>query len=172
MFGGYSHFRTLLSLLAKANILADQTCHARIADFGLLTIISDPANLSCSSSYTQGGTARWMSPELIASQRFGFEKNRPTRSSDCYALRIVIYETVSGNLPFQRHGPCCFREGIGRRASSPGGKVHRQSTDNVGAVLDISAEQSSKNRRCSSASGDDRRPAGATPWDGRRNEGR
>ena len=102
VFGGYSHFRTLLSLSAKANILIDQTCHARLADFGLLTIISDPANIFCSSSYTQGGTARWMSPELIAPQRFGFEKSRPTRSSDCYALGMVIYETVSGNLPFHR----------------------------------------------------------------------
>ena len=43
-----------------------------------------------------------MSPELIAPQRFGFEKSRPTRSSDCYALGMVIYETVSGNLPFHR----------------------------------------------------------------------
>ena len=43
-----------------------------------------------------------MSPELIAPQRFGLKKSRPTRSSDCYALGMVIYETVSGNLPFHR----------------------------------------------------------------------
>ena len=43
-----------------------------------------------------------MSPELIAPQRFGFEKSRPTKSSDCYALGMVIYETVSGKLPFHR----------------------------------------------------------------------
>ncbi|KAF9649070.1 kinase-like protein [Thelephora ganbajun] len=89
--------------LKGANILIDQTGNARLADFGLLTIISDPANLLSSSSYTQGGTARWMSPELIDPQRFGFEKNRPTRSSDCYALGMVIYETISGNLPFHEH---------------------------------------------------------------------
>ena len=77
--------------------------HARLADFGLLTIISDPTNLFCSSSYAQGGTARWMSPELISPQRFGLEKSRPTKSSDCYALGMVIYETISGNLPFHKH---------------------------------------------------------------------
>jgi serine/threonine protein kinase len=92
----------LLNLPDKANILVDQSNHARLADFGLLTIISDPANLFYSSSYTQGGTARWMSPELIAPQRFGLEKSRPTRSSDCYALGMVIYETISGNLPFHK----------------------------------------------------------------------
>ena len=43
-----------------------------------------------------------MSPELIAPQRFGLESNRPTESSDCYALGMVIYETISGNLPFHK----------------------------------------------------------------------
>ena len=94
---------TLLSLPVKANILIDQTGNARLADFGLLTIISDPANFLSSSSYTQSGTARWMGPELIAPQRFGFKSSRPTKSSDCYALGMVIYETISGNLPFHEH---------------------------------------------------------------------
>ena len=87
----------------KANILIDQAGHALIADFGLLTIVSDPANVSLSSSYTQGGTARWMGPELIDPQRFGFKNSRPTKSSDCYALGMVIYETISGHLPFHEH---------------------------------------------------------------------
>jgi len=44
-----------------------------------------------------------MSPELIAPQRFGLKKSRPTESSDCYALGMVIYETISGNPPFHKH---------------------------------------------------------------------
>jgi len=44
-----------------------------------------------------------MSPELIDPQRFGFEISRPTKSSDCYALGMVIYETISGKLPFHKH---------------------------------------------------------------------
>jgi len=87
----------------KVNILIDQAGHARLADFGLLTIISDPKNLLSSSTHTQGGTARWMSPELIDPQRFGFKKSLPTKSSDCYALGMVIYETISGHLPFHEH---------------------------------------------------------------------
>ena len=83
--------------------MIDQTGHARLADFGLLTIISDPTNLLSSSSYTQGGTARWMSPELINPQRFGFENSCPTKSSDCYAFGMVIYETISGHLPFHKY---------------------------------------------------------------------
>lgn len=41
-----------------------------------------------------------MAPELIAPQQFGFDKSRSTKFSDCYALGMVIYETISGHLPF------------------------------------------------------------------------
>ena len=91
------------SLPGKANILIDQTGHARLADFGLLSIISDPKYLLSSSSHTQGGTARWMSPERINPERFGSKDGRPTKPSDCYALGMVAYETVSGKVPFHKH---------------------------------------------------------------------
>jgi len=44
-----------------------------------------------------------MSPELIAPQQFGFENSHRTKSSDCYALGMVIYETITGRPPFHRH---------------------------------------------------------------------
>ena len=93
----------LPSLPAKVNILIDQRGHARLADFGLLSIISDPKYLLSSSSHTQGGTARWMSPERFNPERFGLKDGRPTIPSDCYALGMVIYEITTGNLPFHKH---------------------------------------------------------------------
>ena len=44
-----------------------------------------------------------MSPELIDPQLFGLEKFCPTEASDCYAFGMVIYEIVSGHLPFHDH---------------------------------------------------------------------
>jgi len=44
-----------------------------------------------------------MSPELIAPEEFGSKKSRPTKASDCYALGMVVYETISGNIPFHEH---------------------------------------------------------------------
>ena len=92
----------LPNLSEKANILIDQADHALIADFGLLIIILDPKYLLSSSSQMQGGTFRWMSPERIAPQQFGLKNSRPTTASDCYALGMVVYETISGNFPFHK----------------------------------------------------------------------
>ena len=40
-----------------------------------------------------------MSPELLP-DRFGLMDSRPTKESDCYALGMVIYEVLSGQVPF------------------------------------------------------------------------
>jgi len=89
--------------IVKANVLIDETEHARLADFGLLTIISDATNLVSSTSFVQGGTYRWMSPELFDPENFGLKDGRPTKISDCYALGMLIYETLSGKMPFSRY---------------------------------------------------------------------
>ncbi|KAF9785320.1 kinase-like domain-containing protein [Thelephora terrestris] len=88
--------------LKGANILIDQTGNALLADFGFLTIISNTASLFHSSSHAQGGTVRWMSPELLNPQQFGLDASSPTVPSDCYALGMVIYETISGKPPFHK----------------------------------------------------------------------
>ena len=87
-------------LSIKLNILIDQDKHARLADFGLLTIVSDHTNFTTSSSAHTGGTTRWMSPELLDPEQFGLNHSRPTEESDCYALGMVIYEVLTGQPPF------------------------------------------------------------------------
>ena len=90
--------RTLPSLLTtlifQDNILIDQDCNARLADFGLITISDSTSTTSC------GGTYRWMSPELLDQETPGLKTRRRTGSSDCYALGMVVYEVLSGRVPF------------------------------------------------------------------------
>ena len=90
--------------VVKANILIDGNGQARLADFGLLAIIPDTASVISSGSFTQAGTHRWMSPELLDPEKFGLKRSRPTANSDCYALGLVVYEVLSGNVPFYRYG--------------------------------------------------------------------
>ena len=82
---------------SKDNILIDRDGRALLADFGFLAVVSDPTGPTALSSYTAGGTIGWMSPELLISFM------RPTKQSDCYALGMVIYEVLSGQIPF---APC------------------------------------------------------------------
>ena len=42
-----------------------------------------------------------MSPERLDPNRFGFKNSRPTKKSDCYALGMVMFEVLSGKVPFQ-----------------------------------------------------------------------
>ena len=94
---------TALLASAQVNILIDRNRSARLADFGLLAFVSDPTNPTASVSTSNcGGTIRWMSPEILHPQLFGFQDGRPTKESDCYALGMVILEVLSGQDPF----PC------------------------------------------------------------------
>ena len=89
-------------ILTKASILIDKDGHARLADFELFAVVSDPANPTASSSYIIGGATRRTSPELLALDWTGLKNGRPMKQSDYYALGTVIYEVLTGWAPFSQ----------------------------------------------------------------------
>ena len=138
----------LIGFLFKANILVDQSGHARLTDFGLLTIVSDPTNFTPSSSTSPGGTIRWMSPELLFPDQFGPGDSRPTVESDCYALGMVIYEVLSGQAPFTP-----FKEAVvvqkvigGEQPERPGGVAGALFADDLWELLVLCWTTESKSR--------------------------
>jgi len=72
------------------NVLLTQAGRAKVADFGLARAADQ------SSMTTEGrilGTAVYMSPEQVRGQR-------ATAASDVYSVGIMIYEAITGGLPF------------------------------------------------------------------------
>ncbi|KAJ7099011.1 kinase-like domain-containing protein [Mycena epipterygia] len=79
--------------LRGGNVLMDDGEHAQLADFGL-AIVTD-ATLGTTST-TQGGSSRWMAPELLDYQ---LEFKR-TGASDVYAFACLCIEIYTGEQPF------------------------------------------------------------------------
>ena len=126
----------------------DRDGQACIADFGLLRMICDETGIESSLSHAQGGTIRWMSPELLDPERFGFKDSRPRMESDCYALGMVIYEVLSGQKPFaQCREPTVIRKVIdGERPERPQETAGAWFVDDVWEVVKRCWEPRPENR--------------------------
>ena len=129
---------TAKALFIKLNILIDQDGCARLADFGLLTIVLDSTHHTSSATPKSAGTMRWMSPELLDPDRFGNGDSRPTKHSDCYALGMVILEVLSGKPPFSNCNNFIVIRKIveGERPGRPQGEEGVWFTDDLWEMLE------------------------------------
>lgn len=95
---GYVHDQSILHLdLKPANILLDPVAEGQMArfvltDFGIAQIMQP--NTAMSSHMM--GTPMYMSPE-----HFGFGDSKPDHRSDIYSLGVILYELVTGHVPYQ-----------------------------------------------------------------------
>jgi hypothetical protein len=77
------------------NILITDSGHVKVADFGIAraadaTTIAHPGDIL--------GSAKYMSPEQAAGERVG-------PASDLYSLGVVLYEMLTGRVPFEVDTP-------------------------------------------------------------------
>ncbi len=75
------------------NILIDSGDHTYLADFGLIKAPDDVARLTGTGQFI--GTIEYVAPEQIQGEP-------ATAASDCYALAAVLYECLTGEVPFPR----------------------------------------------------------------------
>ena len=73
--------------MSQANILIDENWHPQLADFGL-TLFAENSHYNTTD---QGGTMRYMAPELIHPDHFGMTYRR-TYASDIYAYACLCIE--------------------------------------------------------------------------------
>ena len=105
----------------------------------MLTIMSETTKLAAPSSlFTHGGTYRWMSPELFAPDKPGLGPSRRTKNSDCYAFGMVIYEVLSGEIPFSSYVDyvVILKVAAGERPELPQGLEGVWFTDDIWSVLE------------------------------------
>ena len=89
-----------------------------------------------------------MSPELLSPDRFNLDNSRPTRESDCYALGMVIYEVLSGRVPFSQLGDVNVMLKVieGERPERPGGVEGAWFSDNLWRILGLCWSMQPKGR--------------------------
>jgi serine/threonine protein kinase len=75
------------------NILIGQGDHAYLADFGLIKAVDDHGPLTGTGQFI--GTIDYVAPEQI-------QGDPATATSDCYALAGVMFECLTGQVPFLR----------------------------------------------------------------------
>jgi eukaryotic-like serine/threonine-protein kinase len=78
--------------LKPQNILIDRAGNAYVSDFGLAKSLEAGAAIMTHTGQILG-TPRYMSPEQV-------EGKPADHRSDLYALGLILYETVTGNVPF------------------------------------------------------------------------
>jgi serine/threonine protein kinase len=81
--------------IKPANILITDDGSVRLADFGIAKAEEDP---DLTVAGTLVGTAAYLAPEQVGGGRID-------QRSDLYALSTVLYEAVSGSIPFRGDSP-------------------------------------------------------------------
>src|SRR5579883_3108907 len=79
--------------LKPRNVLFAADGTAKITDFGLAKVLDSGSSVTCTDAIM--GTPAYMAPEQVRGE--GWKIGRAT---DVYALGVILYETLTGNLPF------------------------------------------------------------------------
>jgi serine/threonine protein kinase/CHASE2 domain-containing sensor protein len=87
--------------LKPQNILVDAQGQPKVIDFGVARIVNQELNFNAADTMPGQivGTIRYMSPEQVAGQRSAIDER-----SDVYALGVILYELLTGKLPYDIAG--------------------------------------------------------------------
>ncbi|MBX5451769.1 serine/threonine protein kinase [Thermogemmatispora sp.] len=83
--------------IKSSNVLLDAEGHCYLSDFGIARTTSDATQLTSTGNVL--GTVEYVAPELFEGD------NRANVRSDLYSLGVLLFEMVTGRLPFTAENP-------------------------------------------------------------------
>jgi len=93
--------------LKPQNVMVDEGGNARIMDFGIARSLETKG---ITGAGVMVGTPEYMSPEQVEGKEAG-------QSSDIYSLGVILYEMVTGRVPFEGDTP--FTIGVKHKSEMP-----------------------------------------------------
>ncbi len=93
--------------LKPQNVMVDEGGNARIMDFGIARSLESKG---ITGAGVMIGTPEYMSPEQVEGKEAG-------QSSDIYSLGVILYEMVTGRVPFEGDTP--FTIGVKHKSEIP-----------------------------------------------------
>ena len=94
----------MLILSRQANVIIDGTGHARLTEYGLAPIYSDPS-FAVAAAPGSVGTSRWLAPEIITpARKRGTTPVIESKAADVFAFGMLAVEVFTGKIPFEGQG--------------------------------------------------------------------
>ncbi len=102
----YAHEKRVLHRDIKPeNIMVDKAGNVKLLDFGLADRIHTSMSRVSVNFRGTSGTGPYMSPEQWRGRRQG-------AASDQYALAVIVYEILAGNLPFESSDTVVLKQAV------------------------------------------------------------
>ena len=126
--------------LKPSNIMIDKEGNAHILDFGIARSLKEKG---ITGSGVMIGTPEYMSPEQV-------EGKEVDQVSDIYSLGIILYEMLTGRVPFEGDSP--FTIGIKHKSEIPGPpiKINPRISDDLNRLI-LKCLEKDKEKRYQSA---------------------
>ncbi len=126
--------------LKPQNIMIDKEGNARIMDFGIARTLKAKG---ITGAGVMVGTPEYMSPEQV-------ESKEVDQRSDIYSLGIILYEMVTGRVPFEGDTPLSVAVKHKTEAPPDPRRINTQIPENLSRLI-LNCLEKDKEKRCQSA---------------------
>ena len=126
--------------LKPSNIMIDKDGNAKIMDFGIARSLTEKGITGMGMII---GTPEYMSPEQVESKEID-------QRSDIYSLGVILYEMVTGSVPFEGDSP--YSIGVKHKSESPRNpkEINPQISDDLNRMI-LRCLEKEKEKRYQSA---------------------